>query len=55
MDYIFFKKKRFANYKRTKKNIKNDLLKSELKTEFSKEVEKLFPDAELLEIEKDKI
>ena len=51
----FSKKKGLPTIKEQKKNIKNDLLKSELKTEFSKEVEKLFPDAELLEIEKDKI
>ncbi len=51
----FSKKKGLPTIKEQKKNIKNDLLKSELKTDFSKEVEKLFPDAELLEIEKDKI
>ena len=55
MDYIFFKKKGLPTIKEQKKNIKNDLLKIKLKTDFSKEVEKLFPDAELLEIEKDKI
>ena len=51
----FSKKKGLPTIKEQKKNIKNDLFKSELKTDFSKEVEKLFPDAELLEIEKDKI
>ena len=51
----FSKKKGLPTIKEQKKNIKNDLLKNKLKTDFSKEVEKLFPDAELLEIEKDKI
>ena len=53
MDYSFFKKKWVTNFKRTKKNLKTDMLKKESTSETSKEVKKIFADAELISIDEE--
>ena len=53
MDYCFFKRKYFTNFKIKKKNLNLELLKKESVSDFSKEVKKIFPDAVLIKIEEE--
>ena len=50
----FSKEKGLQTIKEQKKDIQSNQLKKEIGSKFSKEIKKIFPDAELLNVEKDK-
>ena len=50
MDYNFLPGKWLAKFKRAKKNLQKKLLKKEIDSQFSKDIKKIFSDAELLKI-----
>ena len=50
----FSKENGFPTLKDQNKNIKENLLKKESESDFSKKIKKLFSDAELLKVEEDK-
>jgi len=50
----FSKEDGLPTIKEQKKNLNENLLKKELETQFSKEVRKIFADAELVKVEEEK-
>ena len=49
----FSKENGFPTLKERKKNLQENLLKNEEKSQLSKDIKKIFPDAELLKVEED--